>query len=319
MMQVKFWGVRGSIPTPIPPDALESKMVDLLVSASGQNLSTPEAARVYLRSLPVFQRSTIGGNTTCIEVKAEGHRLIIDMGSGLKELGWSLMREEFGSGKGDSHILISHTHWDHIMGFPFFVPFFIPGNRFTICGCHTRLKQRFRHQHHPDNFPFPLDNGPIQADIRFRKLPPEKKVQLGPFTVYGLLLDHPGDAYAYRIEYGGRAFVCATDASYNNLTPEHMEKYHSFYKDADAFVFDAFFALVESFEKSDWGHSSSFIGVDIALYAGIKRLVLFHHAPISDDQRLQHLLDSTQKYLNHVAPNTNCEVLLAYEGLELDL
>ncbi len=314
-MQIKFWGVRGTIPTPISPQALEEKLVDLLVSASDRDTSTPEAARAYLRSLPIFQRSTIGGNTSCVEVRADGQRLIIDAGSGFKELGWSMMKEDFGKGKGEVDILISHTHWDHIMGFPVFHPAFVPGNQLTIYGCHNRLRQRLQRQHHPYNFPVALEAMP--ADIRFKKLTPGKKRRLGTFTVTPFLLDHPGDSYAYRIEHNGHTLIYASDASYNNLAPERMKKYHNFYRDADLLIFDAFFALIESFEKSDWGHSSSFIGVDIALHASVKRLVLYHHDPLSNDSRLQDLLKSTLNYLNHLAPDTSCEVLIAHEGMEL--
>ena len=150
-------------------------------------------------------------------------------------------------------------------------------------------------------------------------MPLNSAQRLGPFTVSSMLLDHPGDAYAYRIEYGGRVLVCATDASYNDLSPGYMQRYYDFYKGADVLVFDAFFGLGEAFEKRDWGHSSSFIGVDIALSAEVKRLVLFHHAPTSDDQRPKRLLDSTRRYLAHVDPRSTCKIVLAYEGLELIL
>ncbi len=172
-------------------------------------------------------------------------------------------------------------------------------------------------QHHPLNFPVPFEV--MAADIRFQKLTPGKKKRIGPFTIELLQLVHPGDSFAYRIEHDGRAFVYASDASYNDLSPQTMQQFYDFYQDAEALVFDAYFALIESFEKSDWGHSSSFIGVDIALHADVKRLLLFHHAPQSDDRRLHHLLQSTRNYLNHVAPDSPCEVTVAYEGLELEI
>ncbi len=316
-MQIKLWGVRGSIPAPLSPPQLEEKMVDLLVAASGKNTSTPSAARAFLRSLPMLQGATAGGNTPCVEIEAEGHRLIIDAGSGIKELGRKLMDGPCASGQAELDILVSHTHWDHIVGLPFFSPAFIPGNKLTFWGCHPHLKQRFAKQHHPYNFPVPLES--IPAEIQFRKLTPGKKKKLGAFTVTPFQLVHPGTSYAYRIEHGGYTFVYASDASYNDLTPQHMEKYHEFYRNADALVFDAHFALIESFEKSDWGHSSSFIGVDIALHAGVKRLILFHHDHLSDDKRLQNIFQSTQNYLRHVAPNSTCEILLGHEGMELNL
>lgn len=316
-MKVKFWGVRGSIPTPIAPEDVEEKLVHLLVAAGRHNIATPKAAREFLSAYPVFQRSTVGGNTPCVEVQAGGERLIIDAGSGIKNLGRRLVQEEFGKGEGRADILMSHTHWDHIVGFPFFVPAYIPGNRITFWGCHARLRQRFKNQHHPYNFPVPLETMP--ADIRFRKLTPEKKKRLGGFTVTPLLLVHPGDAYAYRIEHGGRALIYASDASYNDPTPENMQRYHDFYRNADALIFDAHFGLIESFEKSNWGHSTPFIGVDIALHAGAKRLLLFHHDHLSDDKRLQELYESTRRYCNHVAPDATCQLILAHEGLEIEL
>ncbi|MCZ6633242.1 MAG: MBL fold metallo-hydrolase [bacterium] len=316
-MKVKFWGVRGSIPTPISPQNLEEKLIALLVGSQGHDVSSPGAARAYLQSLPIFRQNTVGGNTSCVEVHAGEDRLIIDAGSGLKELGWSLMNEAFGRGKGKADILISHTHWDHIMGFPFFTPAYVPGNKLTIYGVHPSLKQRFKRQHHDHNFPVPFEA--MGADIQFRKLAPNKKRRIGPFQIEPFLLVHPGDAYAFRIEHNGRVFVYASDGSYNDPSPQNMQKYFDFYRNAEVLVFDAHFDLIESFEKSDWGHSTSFLGVDIALHADIKRLVLFHHNPASNDTRIEKLLDSTQRYLNHVAPNTDLELQIAHEGLELTL
>jgi ribonuclease BN (tRNA processing enzyme) len=159
----------------------------------------------------------------------------------------------------------------------------------------------------------------LAADVRFRSLTAHRKRRIAGFQVTPHPLHHPGDAYAYRIQSNGKTLVYASDATYANLSQDVMESYYDFYRGADALVFDAYFALIESYEKSDWGHSSSFIGVDIALCAGVKRLILFHHDPASDDDRLEALLASTQKYLKHVAPDSDCEVILGHEGLELDL
>lgn len=316
-MQVKFWGVRGSVPSPIGPRALEKKMVDVLVAASDADTSTPEAAKAFLKDVPGFRASTVGGNTPCLEVLDGDHRIILDAGSGIRELGRSLMAGEFAEGKGTVDILISHTHWDHIDGFPFFVPAFIPGNRITFYGCHPRLRQRFKNQHHAFNFPVPLEALP--SDVRFRKLTPGRKRRIAGFDVTPRVLHHPGGSYSYRIERGGSTLIYASDATYANLPEDEMQAYHAFYKGADVLVFDAYFALIESYEKSDWGHSSSFIGVDIALGAGVKRLVLFHHDPVSDDERLEGLLESTRNYLKHVSPDSECEIILGHEGLDLEI
>ena len=316
-MHVKFHGVRGSVPTPLSPEKLEQKMVDLLVSAKGVDTSTPAAARKFVRSRPVFEGGTVGGNTPCVEVTDGGKRLVIDAGSGLKELGRRLMDEGMAQGGGQVDILMSHTHWDHVCGFPFFHPAFVPGNKINIWGCHTHLKDRFRNQHHEYNFPVLLEDMP--ADIRFHKLSPSKQKTLNGFSINALKLVHPGDFYAYRLKNRSGTLVYASDASYNNPTPRHMEKYYDFYRNADILIFDAHFGLIESFEKSDWGHSTPFIGVDIAVNAGVKRIVLFHHDHLSDDGRLQELFERSKSYLKHVASGRSCEVILAHDGLELDI
>ncbi|MBT3604613.1 MAG: MBL fold metallo-hydrolase [Candidatus Latescibacteria bacterium] len=313
----KFWGVRGSIPTPISSQSLEDKLVNLLTNIEDRDVSTPDAARAYLQSRSLFERSTIGGNTSCIDIRAGDQHIIMDCGSGMKELGWSLMQAEYGKGQGEAHILISHTHWDHLMGFPFFQPAYVPGNKFTICGCHPHLKRRFDRQHHPDNFPAPM--AVMGSDVQFKKWTPDRKKRLGNITVKPFLLDHPGNSYAYRIENGSKVFVYASDGAYNDPSPKTMDRYHDFYRDADVLVFDAHFDLIESFEKSDWGHSTSFLGVDIALNAGVKQLLLFHHDPLSDDRRVAKFLKGTRRYLNHIAPNADLNVSVAYEGLSITL
>ena len=249
-------------------------------------------------------------------ILSKGHGVMAQYAC-MKELGWSLMEENYGKGQGEAHILISHTHWDHLMGFPFFQPAYVPGNKFTICGCHPRLKKRFERQHHPDNFPAPMTV--MGSDIKFEKWTPDKKKRLNNVTIKPFLLDHPGNSYAYRIESGSKIFVFASDGAYNDQSPATMDKYHAFYHNADVLVFDAHFDLIESFEKRDWGHSTSFLGVDIALNAGVKQLLLFHHDPLSNDRRIAKSLTATRRYLNHVAPNADLTVSVAHEGLEITL
>ena len=316
-MRVKFWGVRGSVPTPLTPVEMEDKIVEVLVAAAAADTATPEAARRFVRSLPTTLGATVGGNTTCLEVTDSHRRIVIDAGSGIRNLSRMLMQSEMGKGRGALDILVSHTPWDHIAGFPFFVPAYIAGNRITFYGCHPRLRQRLKSQHDEANFPVPLEA--LASDVRFRKLTPGRRRRIAGFNVTPHLLHHPGDAFAYRIERDGKVLVHASDATYANLPEAEMASYVEFYRGADAFVFDAYFGLIESYEKSAWGHSSSFIGVDIALNAGVKRLILFHHDPASTDTRLQGLLESTRNYLANVSPDSPLEILLANEGMELEL
>lgn len=317
-MDITIWGARGSIPSPLTPAVLEEKIANVLVQAEGRSFKNQKEARAYLADLPELDWNTAGGNTSCVEVRCGDDQIILDAGSGLRELGLKMMANGFVESKPPINILISHTHWDHVCAFPLFGPNFIPGASINIHGCHDDMLGRFRNQHHPYNFPVLFEE--LMAEIAFTQMVPLEPREIAGFQVSAIKVDHPGDAYAYRLERDDRAVVYATDASYNDLTPEAMKAYHDFYSDADVLVFDAFFGdLIESFQKSIYGHSSSFIGVDIALNAGVKKLLLFHHDHISDDDRLKGMLDSTLNYLNHVAPDTDCEVILAREGLSFTI
>src|SRR3989339_644401 len=115
-MRIKFWGVRGSLPAPIGAERIAHKITRALSGANGVDLSDPEAVRSYVNALPMDVRGTSGGNTSCVELQVNDQTLIFDAGSGLRELGLKMMKEEFGQGQGVAQFFITHTHWDHIQG-----------------------------------------------------------------------------------------------------------------------------------------------------------------------------------------------------------
>lgn len=316
-MKVKFWGVRGSLPAPILPMEIEKKIVHALRGAGGLDLDDAKAVDNYVKSLPYHQRTTTGGNTSCVEVQGEDTEIILDAGSGIRQLGIDLMQGPCGQGQGTIHLLVSHTHWDHIMGFPFFTPAYAPGNQIIVYGRHPRIKDRFQDQHHPDHFPVSLET--MSADVQFVQLEEGTNVNIGEFTVSTIPLRHPGGSYSYKIEKNGRSFVYATDGEYKGLRPKAMEQYIVFYADSEALVFDAQFTLEDAMEKEGWGHSSSMVGVDIALRANIKRLILFHHEPSYNDVKLQEIYDKTIRYYETIKGNRNLEIIMAREGLEMEI
>jgi phosphoribosyl 1,2-cyclic phosphodiesterase len=309
--------VRGSLPAPIPPIDIENKIVQALRGANGVDLDDIDEVNQYVNSLPYYQRTTTGGNTSCVEVRGENTVVILDAGSGIRLLGIELMRGPCGQGEGCVHLLISHTHWDHIMGFPFFTPAYAPGNDIRIYGRHPHIKERFEDQHHPHHFPVSLET--MSADVQFVQLDNGTPANVGEFTVKNIALRHPGGSFSYRIEQDGKAFVYATDAEYKDLRPEVMEEYISFYADSEALVFDAQFTLEDAMEKEGWGHSSSLVGVDIALQANIKRLILFHHEPSYNDEKLQEIYDKTVRYYELIKGDRSLEIIMAREGLEIEI
>ncbi len=313
-MKVKFWGTRGSIPTPISSTVIEYKIRQALRGAAGLDLSSEQAIDRCLQRLPAEVRHTIGGNTACVEVRAGRQLLILDAGSGLRMLGYELMNSEFGQGQGVANILISHTHWDHIQGLPFFKPGFVPGNRLTFHSPHAHLEAAVAHQQDELYFPVPLSY--LSADIQFRRIPAATWTQFGELRVYPLQMSHPGESYSYRIEYDGASLVYATDAEYKNTDSESTEAYVDHFRDADLLIFDAQYSKDDALNRRDWGHSSPAMGAELAHQAGVRRLALFHHDPTSSDRAILSGLQQAEEYL--AERSSNCQVIIANEGIELE-
>ncbi|NJN97084.1 MAG: MBL fold metallo-hydrolase [Anaerolineales bacterium] len=317
-MYVKFWGTRGSIPTSLPADSIKQKIRQALTRAAGLNLADEAVLSRYLERLPFNIWGTAGGNTPCLEVRAGDQLLILDAGSGLRLLGLELMQNGFAAGNHQADILITHTHWDHIQGFPFFRPAFVPDNQFIFHSPFPDLANRLSQQQQSDFFPVPVSY--MSATLAFNTLTENQWYQLGNFRVYAMRLIHPGVTYGYRVEAGNSSLVWATDSEYKQVDRASTENYVEFFKDADLLVFDAQYTLSEVLDKPDWGHSSALMGAEFAHRAGVKRLALAHHDPTSPDEKIWADREQAEAYLrrrqNH---QPGCEVLVAYDGLSLEI
>ena len=327
-MKVKFWGVRGSIPTPITSSDIDKKLSKVIWKARNLNLKDtdddePDAEqakiiREFVDGLDLTYRGTIGGNTPCIQiVPDDGKIIIVDCGSGIRALGTELMRREFGNGAGEADIFLSHTHWDHICGLPFFIPIFKKGNKFNFYGGHDHLEERLENQHNPWHFPVPWKA--LGSTKEFKQLSPEDSVSIGMTTVKLHELFHPGKSFAYRFENpAGKSIIYASDAEYKHLQHSKIAEYLAFFRNADILIFDTQYTLTEALAKEDWGHSSAMIGIEMAMEAGVKNLVMFHHEPAYDDEKVVDLCKKADRYqeiLNDSRPK--CKIQIAYEGLEL--
>ena len=253
--RVKFWGVRGSIPTP---------------------------GKKFIR---------YGGNTPCVEVRCGDTLIIIDAGSGLRELGDSLL-QEFNGRKAEIHMLISHTHWDHIQGFPFFKLAYIPGTVINFYGGHSvsTLEKLIFGQMEREYFPVSLNE--LQSTIGFNALT-ESPFKINDVTIYFTHLIHPTLSLGFRIEYRGRVFVYATDSEIS-LDPE-IEKINEknlsyLMHDADAVVADCQYDMEEYENKAGWGHSAIEKTVEICNKFNVKNLFAFHHDPSRTDDQLDELI-----------------------------
>jgi anti-anti-sigma factor len=322
-MLLKFWGTRGTIPSPLRPDQVEQKLKQILKMAAQAQiaLTDPGAIETFLAEQSLAG-STVGSNTTCVTVELENDLIIFDAGSGIRELGEALMDKQsdfaqkfrFYQGKGHASIFFTHTHWDHIQGFPFFRPLNVTGNIFDIYHVHDYVPTVLARQMEFEYCPYQFDQ--IDATTNFHKIEEGQQVIIGDAVVDNIELNHPGKAYAYRVAVDDAIAILATDSEYTNLDYAETKKYRDFYANADALIFDAMYSVRESFIREDWGHSSALIGADLARVSNVKRLFLFHHDPTNTDEEITQVLRETKEYLG---ASEYPKVFVAQDGMEVFL
>lgn len=318
-MRVRFWGTRGSIPVALNTAGLQAKLVEALLKASGKPLRSAAEAREFIeRELDFAGSHTFGGASPCVEVERPGAApLILDLGSGVRGLGARDMAR--GAGPRTYNVIMSHVHWDHIMGFPFFAPAYVAGNHIRIYGCHAEIEHALRRQQAPPSFPVAFDR--LGARIEFVRLEPGRRYDIDGVAVTGMLQAHSGDSYAYRLEHGGKVLIYTTDSEHKLENPRENEAFAAFFRDADMVIFDAMYSLAEAVSiREDWGHSSNVVGVELCQLAGAKHLVLFHHEPASDDAAITRIWRDAVR-LEEITRGEGAplRVSAAYDGLELDV
>ncbi len=284
-LRVKFWGTRGSIPTP------------------GHNTA------VY------------GGNTSCVEVSTtDGTMIVLDCGTGIRQLGLDMMRRP---GPYRIHLLIGHTHWDHIQGFPFFIPAFTPGaelNIYAPTGFQRSLEDSMSGQMQYSYFPVRLND--LSSRIHYHELE-EGFFRIGDVLVETQYLNHTAPTIAYRISKASTTVVYVTDhESYWDATDGSFrhpgdQRHIAFLQNADLLIHDAQYTREEYKTKMGWGHSTIDYAVDVAIAAGVSRLALFHHDPLHDDASIQSFEAQARQRVRDAG--SGLDVFAAAEGLQLDV
>ncbi|MDA0240294.1 MAG: MBL fold metallo-hydrolase [Proteobacteria bacterium] len=318
-MLVRFWGTRGSLPVALGHDGIRDKVFKALSKANGQSFADDAAINRFIDDqLPFTVRGGFGGNSSCVELDLESdEHIICDMGSGLRGLGQKIMQTQ-GGGPRIFNFFMSHVHWDHIMGFPFFVPAYIPGNKIRIHGCHETMEEALRKQQSDPCFPVHFDF--LGSDIEFVKLKPGETYEVAGVSVRAILQPHHGDSFGYRFEKDGKAVVYSTDGEHKMESEEETERFVEFFRGADVVVFDSMYSLADMMSmKEDWGHSSNVIGVDLCHRAGVKHYCMFHHEPIFDDEAIDKILNETIRYEEITRDGAALKVSTAYDGLEIEL
>jgi phosphoribosyl 1,2-cyclic phosphodiesterase len=275
-MKITFWGCRGSLPTPGP---LTNKY---------------------------------GGNTTCLEVRlSDGSLIVLDAGTGIRNLGKRIMAE---SGGGDITLILTHPHWDHLMGFPFFAPAYSGSFRIHIRGgpiAKETVRQYLEYQMQPPYFPARFRA--MKAAFDFTHGIPKVKM-VGSAEVIPIALCHPNGGYGYKITEGSRSFVFLTD---NELDYDHegspaRYEYVNFCRDTDLLVHDAQYTDAEYEQTMGWGHSTYTAATRLAIEANVRRLGLFHHDPDRDDRSLERNLAACRAEI--ARRNKTIDCFAALEG-----
>jgi phosphoribosyl 1,2-cyclic phosphodiesterase len=318
-MLIRFWGTRGSLPAPIGKRAVREKLRSALLAANGRRFEGPDAIDRFLDTLPFAVSGTYGGNSSCVELSGISEDYVVcDLGSGAREFGGRVLREKGPQTKCRYNFFLSHVHWDHIMGFPFFPPAYIPGNVIRIHGCHKTLREALERQQSDPCFPVDFRN--LGAKIEFVELEPGQTYEIGGFTVRAILQNHHGDSYAYRFTKDGRTVVYSTDCEHKFKKLDRSYPFIEFYHGADLLIFDAMYSLADTISvKEDWGHSSNMVAVELAQMSGVKHLVLFHHEPIHDDGTIDTILAETRRYAELHRSDAPLLITSAYDGLEIAL
>ncbi|MCL2231983.1 MAG: MBL fold metallo-hydrolase [Treponema sp.] len=318
-MRIRFWGVRGSVASPQLPSQIKSKISAIMERITEGDLKSPESRERFLAGLPPWLFGTVGGNTPCVTVQLDGKGgeaplsdlLVFDAGSGIRELGAAMIKAKL---KPFYHVFLSHFHWDHIMGLPFFNPAYDPSVKINFYSPFAALETILHGQMTSPYFPIHMES--MASQKKFATL-------TGPLEINGASIsfrkmNHPGDSYSYKINDGKHTFIYSTDTELSANDFLKNAENTAYFSDADLLVIDSQYTLGEAIEKYNWGHSAFSLAVDFAANWNIKHMVLFHHDPAYDDHKLFNNLQSAKWYTERLNIK-GIKLSLAMEDTEIVL
>lgn len=320
-MRIHFWGVRGSIPSPLSPSQIENRIAAIVQRITPRDIETPDSRQRFISALPQWLNGTVGGNTSCIEVEtSSGDTILLDAGSGIREYGLfeaARLRSCRDNGGRTYHIFLSHFHWDHIQGLPFFPQAYNPANRLCFYSTNPDMENLLYEQMKAPFFPVPMSF--FNASLEFHHLSAENdSIRIGSARIAWRKVNHPGGCTSFSITDEGKKCIYATDTELAQEDFHRTEENCAFFGKADMLIIDAQYTMSEALEKSGWGHSYFSLSVDFAATWNIRKLFLFHHEPTYTDKKIYSLRQSAQWYLDYVG-NSVPEILVAREGEDVYL
>jgi len=315
VMKVKFWGVRGSLPSSATVAETKDRFVSLLTSFVNSGYKTVSDIEKFVHKLSPIDINGYGVATTCVEVSSDDKRLIIDGGSGIKYLSDEMLKQP--NDDNEYHILMTHFHFDHILGLPFFHPHFKAGAKIRYYAvqneCEDVIKSLF-------NKPvFPVGYDLLKSDIEFITLKPHQKVQINGFDVTPYLLDHPDPCYGFRVEKDGKSYGHAVDTEAVRVTEFALGEDAGLYKNVDLLFIDAQYLEEMMTTKKGWGHGTFQRAFNLSHRLGVKQVFLAHYDPSDSYADIQGYKIKAQEVFERDFKNAKFIWNLAYESQEIEL
>ena len=322
-MYIKCWGTRGSLPVASNHIQSQERFLRLVDNAESAGIRSLSNLREALVTGSLSTPLSFGGNTTCTEIGLGSDMAFVDMGSGLREAGSACVA----AGRKEISIFVTHMHWDHVMGLPFFIPIHSDECSIHIYHVHRNGPEHIKINFNGVNFPVTWDQ--LGATVQFHQMKLYQPVEIGAMQVTPFVLDHPGGSFGYRFDGAGKSAAIGIDGEYKRLTPKELGPDLKYFQNLDFLLFDAQYELAELAHRFDWGHCSPNIGVDLALRERIKWLAFAHHDPWASDEKLSGMLSAAESYRDsqleqhykHSQAN-DCrgpKLVMAYDGLQIDL
>ncbi len=317
-MKIKFWGVRGSLPATSNLDQNKQHIHNLLASFIRAGYKSESDIQSFFDSKAIPEICGYGQNTTCVQVSDGSSDILIDGGSGLKVYGDHTLKQN--PEKTQHHIIMSHFHYDHIMGLPFFSQHFMPGQEIHYYAvqpyCEDVVRSLFSRPL------FPLNYESLSAKIFFHKIKPYVKTLINGFEVSAYRLDHPDPCYGFRIEKNGKTYAHAVDHEADRIVPADLGPDADLFKNVDLLYIDAQYTESDMTQKKGWGHGTYDRVFEICSVFGIKQALMAHHDPGFSISDIQNLVEQSRRFFKEKAKSKNIEDLkwsFAYDGQVVEL
>lgn len=316
-MKIKFWGVRGSLPCSSSPTEIKDQFTSLMHEFFDSGYKSKSEINQFIANKKLVDISGYGVATTCVQVEADDQSIIIDGGSGIKYLSDYWSENQSSSASKVYHILITHFHFDHILGLPFFTPHFIPGCTIKYYSVQPECEKIVRDLFQKPIFPVGYED--LKADIQFIKLSPYEKRYINGFEVTPYLLDHPDPCYGYRVEKNGKAYGHAVDTEAVRITTDELGKDAGLYQNLDLLYVDAQYLEEDMHHKKGWGHGTFERAFNLCSHFSIKQVYMAHYDPSARIKDIQNFKAKAHEAFSQHPAKKLTTWNFAYETEEIHL